>query len=552
MLSALSIRNVVLIDSLDLDFGAGLAVLTGETGAGKSILLDALGLALGARADAGLVRVGCKQATVAAEFIGTEAIASRLEEIFDEQGLEASEILVLRRSLTAEGRSRAFINDQPVGAGILKRVGEVLVEIHGQFQTQGLMEPKTHRSLLDSFGRLRSDTERTAAAWRNWRSLLAERDRLYEEQSAAQAMQEELRSAIADIDALDPQPGEEAALTERRTFLMGAEQLSESLNAVAAEIEAADGALGSARRVIDKARATAGDRIGALAEALERAAIEISEAGSALAGLSTDLDADPGALEHTEERLFDLRDLARRHSVGVDELPQIRAALADRLSLIEDAGDRLTGLGRQCDLARRSYLEAAQKLSEERRKAAERLDAAVNAELPPLKLDKARFTTALETLEEANYGPDGRERIQFLIATNPGARPGPLNRVASGGELARLMLAIKVVLHSGEGAPVIVFDEVDAGIGGATADAVGERLARLGETAQVLVVTHSPQVAARGSGHLRVSKHSTDGVTTTSVDPLDSAARHEEIARMLAGATITDEARAAAAKLLDA
>lgn len=552
MLTALWVRDVVLIDSLELEPGPGLSVLTGETGAGKSILLDALGLALGGRADAGLVRHGAKQAAVTAEFQIGDAARAQLSALLEAEDIALEDTLILRRTVSSEGRSRAFINDQPVTVGLLRRASGTLIEIHGQFQTHGLIDPKTHLSLLDRFGGLRAETGRVEAAWRAWRQVEAERQQLEAEQRAAAEERDTLTQALEEIDELDPKPGEEAALSDRRGILMHAEQVLEAMNAANAELDSAANALGAAQRTLERAADKAGENLKAVIDALDRTDIELQEGLAALQRVAADIDPDPEALERTEDRLFALRDLARKHRIETDALPAYRAQLAGRLALLSDSADRLGQLGRQTDLARQTYLDAADALSRQRSRAAAALDAAVNAELPPLKLDKARFETSIERMEETAAGAKGFDRVEFKVATNPGSEPGPLGRIASGGELARFMLALKVVLHGDGTVPVLIFDEVDAGIGGATADAVGERLARLGASAQVLVVTHSPQVAARGDAHWRVSKSEQTEGTVTKVEPLDADARHEEIARMLSGANITTEARAAAARLLEA
>lgn len=552
MLTALWVRDVVLIDSLELEPVPGLSVLTGETGAGKSILLDALGLALGARAEGSLVRDGAKQAAVTAEFRIGAARQADLAALLASEDIACEDTLILRRTVNSEGRSRAFINDQPVTAGLLRRVAGTLVEVHGQFQTHGLTDPKTHLSLLDSFGGLTAEAEKVAAAWRAWRQVDGERRQLEAEQQAAAEEKDSLNQALEQIDELDPKPGEEAALNDRREVLRHAGQVLEAMNAANAELDTAANAMGAAQRTLDRAADKAGDSLRPVIDALDRTGIELQEALSALQSVAADIDSDPEALERTEDRLFAIRDLARKHRVDPDQLPELRTQLADRLALLSDSADRLDQLGRQTDLARQTFLTGAEALSEKRVQAAANLDAAVNAELSPLKLEKARFETKVERQGENGAGPKGFDQVEFLVATNPGAAPGPLGRIASGGELARFMLALKVVLHGDGSVPVLIFDEVDAGIGGATADAVGERLAQLGAEAQVLVVTHSPQVAARGEAHWRVSKLEQKDRTVTRVEPLDAQERHEEIARMLSGARITKEARAAAARLLEA
>ncbi len=553
MLIGLSIRNVVLIERLDIGFDRGLCALTGETGAGKSILLDALGLALGARSDAGLVRHGSDTASVTAEFDLSDDHGALA--LLRDHDLPEGDTLILRRSVNRDGRSRAFVNDQPVGVALLKQFGETLVEVHGQFDTAGLLNPRTHREALDAFAGLKAETGRVAAAWRAWRQV--EEDKAAAEADAAQARAEEeyLRHAVTEFDALDPQPDEEAALADRRDMLMHREKLieaiSEAVERIAGETSA-DTALGGARTRLERVADKAAGRIDPILDGIDRALAETAEAAGQLQSLSADIDLDVGELENLEERLFSLRAAARKYGVEVDGLAGLRHEMADKLSLIEGEGDRLTRLTKAAEIARADYVEASEALSAARSQAAGELDAAIAAELPPLKLDKAHFATAIESLPESEWGTHGRDRIAFQVATNPGAPPGPLNRVASGGELARFMLALKVVLARGGSAPTLIFDEVDSGISGAVAAAVGDRLGRLGRDVQVLVVTHSPQVAARAGSHWRVAKAAAGDHAATTVAALADDERREEIARMLSGATITDQARAAADSLIAA
>ncbi len=553
MLIGLSIRNVVLIERLEIGFDAGLCALTGETGAGKSILLDALGLALGARSDAGLVRHGSDQATVTAEFDLSDDHRSLA--LLRDHDLPDGDTLMLRRSVNRDGRSRAFINDQPVGVALLRQVGETLVEVHGQFDTAGLLNPRTHREALDAFAGLQADIGRVEAAWRTWRQV--EDEKAQAEAQAAQARAEEdyLRHAVSEFDALDPQPQEEEALADRRAMLMHREKLMEAISDAVDQISgetSADHALGGARQLLERVADKAAGRLDPILEGLDRALAETAEAAADLQSLSADIDLDVGELESLEERLFSLRAAARKYGVDVDGLAGLRAEMAEKLSLIEGEGDRLTQLAKTAELARAGYLEAAEALSDARLRAAGDLDVAIAAELPPLKLEKAHFATAVEILPESEWGSHGRDRVAFQVATNPGAPPGPLNRVASGGELARFMLALKVVLARGGSAPTLIFDEVDSGISGAVAAAVGDRLGRLGRDVQVLVVTHSPQVAARAGSHWRVAKAAAGDRAATTVAALADDERREEIARMLSGATVTDQARAAADSLIAA
>nr|WP_246500929.1 DNA repair protein RecN [Azospirillum rugosum] len=551
-MASLTIRDVVLIERLALGFRKGLCVLTGETGAGKSILLDALGLALGARADSGLVRHGADQASVTAEFelSGDHPALA----ILKEQGLDPEERLVVRRTVSADGRSRAWVNDQAVGVGLLKRLGEELVEVHGQFDTHGLLNPQTHRGVLDAYAGLDSQAAQVAAAHRAWRQVEDARANAAAEIARARSEEEYLRHAVAELDALAPKQGEEEELAETRAVLMHREKLVDALNAAFGDLSGDRGverALSSAIRTLSRIADKAGGKLDPVIAGLDRAAAEASEAIAGLQAVSADVDMDPQALEKLEERLFALRAAARKHGVDVDALAGLRKDMADRLLLIEDQGDLLSRLAREAEAARATYRKAAEALSAARQEAAGRLDKAVATELAPLKLEKAKFRTLVEPLaDEADWTAAGLDRVAFQVATNPGSPPGALNKIASGGELARFMLALKVVLAQTSTVGTLVFDEVDTGIGGAVAAAVGERLKTLGNGLQVLVVTHSPQVAARGSTHLKVQKSVKGEQVTTGVIELDGDDRREEIARMLSGATITAEARAAADSLI--
>jgi DNA repair protein RecN (Recombination protein N) len=553
MLLSLTIRDVVLIDRLDLTFSSHLSVLTGETGAGKSILLDALGLALGARAESGLVRQGAAQAVVAAEFeLGPDHAARAL---LAQQGIAAEDTLVLRRVVNADGRSRGFVNDQPASVGLLKQLGDLLVEIQGQFEQRGLLDPSTHRFLVDAFAADPGAVETVARCWRVWRDARTARAEAEAAITRARGEEEWLRHAVNELDRLKPEPGEEKTLAERRARLTHRAQVAEAMAAAWSDLGGERGgerALNAAARQLEKVRDKAAGRLDAAIAALERAIVETTEASALLDSARRAEESDDDRLDAVEDRLYALRAAARKHGVAVDALAQLQHDLAAKLAAIEDGGAGLARLTAETERARTAYVAAAAALSERRRKAAERLDRAMQGELAPLKLDRARFRTRIEPLPEAEWGADGVERLAFEVATNPGAAPGPLAKIASGGELSRFLLALKVVLARVSSVPTIVFDEVDSGIGGAVADAVGERLARLGRELQVLVVTHSPQVAARGAQHWRVAKRQGAKATVTRVEPLDPEARREEIARMLSGATITAEARAAAESLLAA
>ncbi|MBO6521307.1 MAG: DNA repair protein RecN [Rhodospirillales bacterium] len=552
MLTRLSIRNVVLIDKLDLEFAPGLAVLTGETGAGKSIVLDALGLALGYRAEARLLRKGADQASVSAVFDVPANHPLRTE--LEEGGIDASDdVLILRRVLGQDGRTKSFVNDQPVSVGLLKRVGEYLVEIHGQFETQRLLDPAGHRALLDAYGGyddLLSDVARAYASFRDMQASLSAAE---EAARLARENEDFLRHAVAELEKIAPVAGEETALSEQRRMLQHGEQISDAITH-AAEAIGGDGgaeetlarALAEIERVAEKAGGLLDDTLGAL----QRAVSEAADAGGFLERAQADLDIDPKALEEAEERLFALRALARKHGCEVDALAGVQAKLAADLADVDAGGETVKRLTAELAKARKGYEDAAAKLTAARTKAAKTLDAAMAEELAPLKLGQARFETGVTPAGEDKWSAHGVDRVAFSVATNPGSEPGPLNKIASGGELARFMLALKVVLAEADPVPVLVFDEVDAGIGGAVAAAVGERLQRLGTAAQIFVVTHSPQVAAKGSRHLYVRKGAEGDGMRTEVVPLDGEDRREEIARMLSGETVTSEARAAADSLL--
>jgi DNA repair protein RecN (Recombination protein N) len=550
MLVGLSIRDVVLIERLDIAFLPGLSVLTGETGAGKSILLDSLGLALGARSESGLVRSGAAQLSVSAEFSLPED--HPVLALLAEQAIDGGRDLVLRRVVSADGRSRAFVNDQPVSVGLLRRLGDGLVEIHGQFESHGLLDPATHRTVLDAFSGL--DLAPVRRAWQTWREAaraVAEADSLL---AKAQSEEDYLRHAVQELEALDPRVDEEQTLAERRGVMMHGEKLLEAMSAAQLALGqkgSVEANLRAAQRALERVADKADGRLAGVIAALERAAVEAAEASGLLEKVSSTIELDPNALEKVEERLFSLRAVARKHGVEVSALAALRRRMVEELQAIDAGGDRRDRLAADERKAKAAFAALAEDLSRRRITAAERLDRAVAQELPPLKLDRATFRTRVERLGEADWGETGLDRIAFEVATNPGLPPGPLAKIASGGELSRFMLALKVVLARTSPVPTIVFDEVDSGIGGAVAAAVGQRLARLSTDLQVLVVTHSPQVAAKGAHHWHVAKTSQGkGLTVTRVTALGPEERREEIARMLAGAEVTGEARAAAASLL--
>lgn len=554
MLARLSIRDIVLIERLDIDFLKGLAVLTGETGAGKSILLDAFALALGGRGDASLVRNGAEQGQVTAVFdVPKKHPASA---ILRENGLDDTGEMILRRVQLADGRTRAFLNDQAISVQTLKAVGTTLVEIHGQHDERALVDTATHRRLLDAFAALEKDVTAVEALWdarRTARTALDEH-RAGMERAAREA--DYLRHASDELKKLNPLEGEETSLAERRTVMMQGEKIAEDLREAQAAVggpQSPVSALAAAVRRLERRAGTAPALIEPAVKAMDAAINALEEADQHLNAALIDADFDPLELERIEERLFALRGAARKYSIPVDGLAALAQRYASDVALIDAGADQLKVLEKAATAADKAYDAAAQKLSAARNKAAEKLNKAVNSELAPLKLDRAKFSTQIES-DPASPGPQGFDRVEFWVQTNPGTKPGPLMKVASGGELSRFLLALKVVLSDRGSAPTLVFDEIDTGVGGAVADAIGARLARLAEKVQVMAVTHAPQVAARADQHLLISKDALDKGkrVATRVATLAKDHRREEIARMLAGAEITAEARAAADRLLKA
>jgi len=559
MLARLSIRDIVLIERLDIEFFRGLAVLTGETGAGKSILLDAFALALGGRGDAGLVRHGADQGQVTAVFDvpkGHPATA-----ILSDNGLEDSTPtdsfeMILRRVQLADGRTRAFINDQAISVQTLKAVGAALVEIHGQHDERALVDAATHRRLLDAFAGLEKDVDALEKLWDVRRTAHAALDehRAGMERAAREA--DYLRHASDELKNLAPQDGEETALANRRTVMMQGEKIASDLREAQ---EAVGGnhspvaALSAAVRRLERRAAHSPSLVEPAVKAIDVAINALEEADQHLNAALAAADFDPLELERIEERLFALRAASRKYNTPVDLLAALAAKYASDVALIDAGAEQLNKLEASAAEADQRYSAAAKKLSAAREKAAQKLDKAVSAELAPLKLERAAFTTQLDS-DPASPGPQGFDRVEFWVQTNPGTRPGPLMKVASGGELSRFLLALKVVLADRGSAPTLVFDEIDTGVGGAVADAIGSRLARLAGKVQVMAVTHAPQVAARANQHLLISKNALDKGKrfATRVNALAADHRREEIARMLAGAEITAEARAAADRLLRA
>ncbi|MFM7335615.1 MAG: DNA repair protein RecN [Tabrizicola sp.] len=545
MLRSLDIRDVLIIDRLSLELGPGLNVLTGETGAGKSILLDALGFVLGWRGRAELVRQGAAQGEVTAVFDLATGHAARA--VLAEAGIEAEEELILRRVNMADGRKTAFVNDRRVSGEVLRDLSDTLVELHGQHDDRGLLNPRGHRALLDAFAGL--DLSGLRAAWaaqREARSALTEAEGAL---ARAAAEEEFLRHAVAELDKLDPEPGEDEALDARRRLMQGAGRIREDVAKalMALSDEGAEGRMRDALRWLDGAAEKAEGRLDAPMEALNRALIELGEAADGVERALEALDFDPGELERVEERLFAIRALARKHGVLADDLGGFAEGLRARLAAIDGGAAGIARLAKALAEAESAYAAEAARVTAARVKAAKKLDAAMAAELAPLKMERAVFATEVTAGEP---GPEGVDAVTFTVATNPGAPSGPLNRIASGGELSRFLLALKVCLTGDSPGLTLIFDEIDRGVGGATADAVGRRLKALAQGAQVLVVTHSPQVAAFGARHWRVEKRVAKGQTLSTVTGLGAEERVEEIARMLAGDTVTEAARAAARALL--
>ena len=552
MLVALAIRDIVIIDRLSTDFASGLTAFTGETGAGKSILLDALSLALGGRGDASLVRDDSAQGDVTAIFDVAADHPARA--ILADSGIAAEGDLILRRVQGADGRSRAFVNDQPVSVVLLRQVGAALVEIHGQHADRAMIEPAMHRVLLDAFGRLDGERRAVAGAHAAWRQADAALAELRTRIASARAEADYLRAAVDELSALAPTDGEEDALADRRQQMMRAERIAGDI--AEAHETVAGGAspvpiLASLVRRLERKAPEAGGLLDGAVAALDKALQALEEAEQGLAKALAATDFDPRELERTEERLFSLRAAARKHSVAVADLPALAERMAGDLAALESGEERLAVLEAATAAARADYDAAAAALSKARCAAAKSLEKAVAAELPALKLEQAAFFVAIDS-DPDRPSETGIDDVSFHVRTNPGTTPGPLMKVASGGELSRFLLALKVALADRGSAPTLIFDEIDTAVGGAVADAIGVRLARLATRVQVLTVTHAPQVAARAGAHLLVAKQTAKGgkTVTTSVTPLDAVRRREEIARMLAGAVITEEARAAADRLI--
>lgn len=552
MLQSLSIRNVVLIDKLDLDFQSGLSVLTGETGAGKSILLDSLGLVLGKRAETSLIRCGEDKLSVTAIF-DPEPNNIELQELLSENELEVDGEIIIKRTLDQNGKGKIFFNDQPISAKLLKEIGKYLVEIHGQFDNQGLLNPVNHQDVLDAFGGHGALLSDVSNAYHDYKEASATRVRAEADIVKAKEEEDNLRHWVHELEQINPRVGEEAELSAKRQELIHAEKIMESLNyayGVLTEGRDIQSALRSAESAIDKANRYVDNKYAEIYDALDRALVEVIDAVERIESASADINLNSEEQENIDSRLFALKDLARKHGVSIDELSETLHKFQTRLTNIELGEDGINSLRKIEQEKRLIYIEAANRLHLARIETAAKLDKLVMAELPPLKMEKAKFITLIEKKEESGWSASGFNNINFTVATNPNSPQGPINKIASGGELARFMLALKVNLAQSSSVCTMIFDEVDAGVGGATAQAVGERLAKLGQSVQVLVVTHSPQVTAKGRNHFKVEKKTKDNITTTYVRELSTVEKREEIARMLAGETITEQARAAADVLI--
>ncbi len=555
MLKSLSIRNVVLIDKLDLDLSSGFTVLSGETGAGKSILLDSLGLVLGRRAEASMIRHGCDKLSVSAVF-ECRGPNEALQKLCEEHDLEYDSEIIISRSLAADGRGKIFFNDYPITQRLLREIGNCLVEVHGQFDNQGLLNAETHLSVLDAYGNYAETLDLVRQAYNTYKNAQHLRQQAEDELAATMAEEENLTHWLKEFAQVKPQAGELAELEQKRRYMMNAEKIVDGLqtahNSLYQQNIGVREALRQAQAAIARVNAVTDEKYGGIYEMLDTALVNVEEADTEIEGALNEIDVNQNDADRLEERLFTLKDLARKHHVTVDDLPAVWLDMEAKIAHLEHGRDDLEVLRKNEMQTRDAYMRISRELHELRMAAAQKLDAGVMAELPALKMEKAQFKTQIMVKEESKWNESGGDEVCFLVSTNAGTPLGNLSKIASGGELARFMLALKVNLGRVGAVETMIFDEVDTGIGGATAQAVGEKLAALGQNKQVLVVTHSPQVAAFGSNHFKVEKASVDGITLTSVRLLSAAEKREEIARMLSGEVISDEARAAAKVLIGA
>ena len=552
MLKSLSIRNVVLIDSLDIDFSDGLVVLSGETGAGKSILLDSLGLLLGNRAEQGLIRQGADKLSVTGIFeVSSE---NKIINLAKEYDIDIDEDIIIKRTITADGKNKIFFNDQPITLKLLKELAHNLIEIHGQYDNQGLLNPAFHGEILDSFGHYNRELLKTKESYWTYKTAASELQKKEDDLLKAKENEENLRHWVAELEKVSPQKGEEEILRNRRSELMNAEKIIEKLNAAYTSLNGGNSVLESiskARNAISRANEIVNNKYADIEQNLENALYSLNEAVEQIESNSSDISLNQNEIDNIETRLYTLRDLAKKHHTDTDSLPQKLDEMTALLQNLQSGADNVNELKEQVAKCRGDYIKNAEILSKARQNAAQKLDKAIMKELPPLKMEKAVFQTTITAKPEAQWQENGWDNICFEVSTNPNTPLGALNKIASGGELSRFMLALKVNLADKENKETLIFDEIDSGIGGATAEAVGERLARLSQTEQVFVVTHSPQVASFSHEHFKVEKHTENNVTTTTLTELDAKGKIEEIARMLAGETITKEARAAALVLLN-
>lgn len=553
MLKSLSIRNVVLIDKLDLDFQNGFSVLSGETGAGKSILLDSVGLLLGKRAEVGMIRSGCDKLSVCGSFEIADK-KGELAALCAEYDLDFEHEIIIKRTLNQDGKGKIFFNDQPITQKLLKEIGSYLVEIHGQFDNQGLLNPATHLSVLDNYGAYPEKITAMKAAFAVYKK--AKDNRVNAEAKIAQSKADEdnLRHWVDEFQKMQPRENEQEELEEKRRQMMNAEKILENLDAAYKALNqgGVQSALRQAQTAISRVNVLLNGKFDNIYSLLDTALVNADEAGEEIEASSNEISLNQNELDAVEERLFALKALARKHNTTIEELPQVWQQMEENLRNLELGEDDIENLRKLEEAAYKDYVKKATEVSQARLAAALRLDGKIQAELPDLKMEKARFMTQISTKPENQWNENGRDDVCFMVSTNPNTPYGSISKIASGGELARFMLALKVNLAQTSQVETMIFDEVDTGIGGATAQAVGEKLAKLGEQVQVLVVTHSPQVAAQSKYHYKVEKTTVDNVTTTSLRELSAAEKTEEVARMLSGEHITDEARAAAKVLIGA